>query len=275
MIRRFVTLVALILMTLGLLYVLANQTRFIYSVRGMQGFVPAMGTLLDPVDGLWRTARGSVYRSAVSVIPGLKGEARIVRDDRGVPHIYAAEDRDAIVAMGYAVARDRLFQLDFIPRAASGRLSEVFGPDLLPTDRYMRSTGMEWSARINLARIQSENNVEHDLLQWFADGVNAYVDQLSDEDLPLEFRLLDYRPDRYTPLHGVRVLMYMSYDLSFRTDDPSYGRVRDMMDPAEYAKLFPRHSRLFEPIVPGSDRAQVDPPSVPDMAGWLDLASRG
>ncbi|HEX9659540.1 MAG TPA: penicillin acylase family protein, partial [Rhodothermales bacterium] len=163
MIRRFVTLVALILITLGLLYVLANQTRFIYSLRGMQGFVPAMGTLLDPLDGLWRTARGSVYRSAARVVPGLKGEARIVRDDRGVPHIFAAEDRDAVAAMGYAVARDRLFQLDFIPRAASGRLSEVFGPNLLSTDRYMRSTGMEWSARINLARIQSENDVEHDL----------------------------------------------------------------------------------------------------------------
>jgi len=274
-IRRFLTLLVLILVTLGLLYVLANQTRFIYSVRGMQGFVPAMGTLLDPVDGLWRTARISVYRSGVDVVPGLKGEARIVRDDRGVPHIYAAEDRDAVAAMGYAVARDRLFQLDFIPRAASGRLSEVFGTALLPTDRYMRSTGMEWSARINLERIQSENGVEYDLLNWFADGVNAYIDQLSDEDLPLEFRLLDYRPERYTPADGIRVLMYMSYDLSFRTDDPSYGRVRDMMDPAEYAKLFPRHSRLFEPIVPGSDRAQVDSPPVPDMAGELDLSAPG
>ncbi len=257
MIRRLVSLVLVVLVTLGVIYVLANPTRFVYSIRGLPGFVPPMGTLLDPAEGLWHTARASRYHDGKSELAGLKADARIIRDDRGVPHIYAEEDRDAIMAMGYALAEDRLFQLDFIPRAAAGRLSEVFGAELLPTDRYLRSTGMEWTAERDLARLKSENGISYDLLTWFADGVNAYVDQLDDEDLPLEFRLLDYRPDRYSPIQGLRVLMYMSYDLSFHTDDISYGRVQKMMDPAEYEKLFPTYSRLFEPIVPGSARADA------------------
>lgn len=255
MIRRFVALVLLCLVTLGLIYVLANQTRFIYSIRGLPGFLPPIGTLLDPAAGLWFTARSSRYADEHEQLAGLNSEVRIVRDERGVPHIYAPEEREAVMAMGYALARDRLFQLDFIPRVAAGRLAEVFGPELLPTDRYLRSTGMDRAAHRDLDLLKEAGGISYDLLSWFAEGVNAYLDELADEDLPIEFRLLDYRPERYAPIQSLRVLMYMSYDLSFDTDQVSYGRARKMMDPAEYEKLFPTYSRLFEPIVPGSARA--------------------
>jgi penicillin amidase len=263
MVRRVAWLVLVSLVTWILLVFLGSHTSFLYSIRGMTGVVPPVGTLLDPYHGLWFTARAAKHADGLVEIAALKEEVTIVRDDRGVPHVFAASDRDAVIATGFLLAQDRLFQLDFIPRAASGRLSEVFGPGLLKTDQYLRSTGMEWAARMNMDSIRTENLVENDLLNWFSEGVNAYTDGLEEYELPLEFRLLGYRPDRYEPMNSLRVTQFMSYDLSFSTDDASYGELRRLMNATEYEELYPRQSYLYVPIVSDQD---LDPPAIPTPA---------
>ncbi|MEO1535084.1 MAG: penicillin acylase family protein, partial [Planctomycetota bacterium] len=85
------------------------------------------------------------------------------------------------------------------------------------SDRFLRRTGMELGARRNLERIEQEGGLELALLEAFAVGVNAYTDALDPRDLPLEFRLLDLAPERWTPLHTLRVLQAMNYDLSWWT----------------------------------------------------------
>ncbi|MGD8414056.1 MAG: penicillin acylase family protein, partial [Candidatus Latescibacterota bacterium] len=236
--------------TWGVVAFLSTHTTFLYSIRGMYGSVPPIGSLLDPYHGLWFTARTAGHSDGELRIAALKEPVTLVRDARGVPHIFAQNERDAVIATGYAVAQDRLFQLDFMPRAAAGRLSEVFGPDLVETDRYLRSTGMEWAAQMNMDSIRVENGIANDLLNWFAAGVNARIEELSDHQLPIEFRLLGYRPDKYEPVNGVRLLQFMAFDLSFNTDDSNYGELQQMMNEEEYEKLFPRQSFLYEPIVP-------------------------
>jgi penicillin amidase len=251
-----VVLAAFVFMTWGILHLLSNHTSFFYSIRGMRGSTPPVGSLLDPHQGLWFTARNSVYRDESLTIAALKEPVTVKRDDRGVPHIFAGNDRDAIIASGYVVAQDRLFQLDFIPRAASGSLAQIFGSDLITTDRYLRSTGMDWAAKRNLDSVEIENTVERDLAHWFAAGVNAYIDALKPHELPLEFRLIGYEPDTYEPIDVVRVLQFMSYDLSFRTDDLAYGRLRELLSKEDYDLLFPRESFLYVPIVPEPAGAQ-------------------
>lgn len=263
---RTVWLAAIVVVTWGLLAFLGNHTRFLYSVRGMTGIVPPIGSLLDPYHGLWFTARTATHSDDSVELPGLKEPVTIVRDERGVPHIFAKTNRDAVIATGYVVAQDRLFQLDFIVRAATGRLSEVFGPDLIETDRYLRSTGMEWAARMNMDSIRVENTIENDLLNWFSMGVNAWTDQLEDYELPLEFRLLGYRPDAHEPINGLRVMQFMAFDLSFKTDDTSYGRVRSLMNEVEYGKLFPRQSYHYVPIVPDPGGGGASTPTLPDTS---------
>ncbi|NBC18935.1 MAG: hypothetical protein GVY18_16665 [Bacteroidetes bacterium] len=227
------------------------------------GTVPPLGHLLDPDDGLWRTARQAVPAGTTSLaLPALEDSVRIVRDERGVPHIFATSDRDALVALGYVVAQDRLFQLDFIPRVAAGRLAEVFGPGSVRTDRFLRSIGMDWGARRNARRIQEEGGVEADLIAAFAAGVNAHIDGLRDEDLPFEFRLLGYRPERYTVLHATRVLQYMNYDLTFRRDAFDYARLRERLGEEAYRALYPLHPPLAVPIVPSEPRGDVQKMSV-------------
>jgi len=225
--------------------------------------LPPLGTLLDPADGLYRTARRAAYpeRTRLRIPEALEAPVTVVRDARGVPHIFAQSHADATAALGYVVARDRLFQLDFIPRVASGRLAEAFGPSSVETDRFLRQTGMEEGAKKNLRRIRREGGKELQLLRAYAAGVNAYLDRLDmPEDLPLEFRLLGYRPDRWSPLQSLRVLQYMTFDLTYRTDAAYYKTLRDRLGDGAFRRLYPRHaSGLFSPIVPPARQ----PPPLP------------
>lgn len=227
--------------TFGYLYVLSHPI----------GHVPALGHLLDPRQGVYDNARQAPYdkRSTLN-LPILTAPVTVVRDQRGVPHIYASSNADAITALGYVVASDRLFQMDFLPRVARGRLSEVLGQESVAADRFLRSTGMNWGIEKNAQRIRRENGVEHDLVQWYASGVNAYINQTPAHELPIEFRLLGYRPEPYSLERVLGILQYMNYDLTYRTDNPMYSAVRTRIGGKAFEKLYPLHSRLYTPIIP-------------------------
>ncbi len=249
-VRRLLGLTGLLLFTGALIYGLHVR------VQGL----PSASTLLDPADGLYRTARAAHpdADSTQLTLSGLDQPVTVVRDERHVPHIYAASDRDAIIALGYVVAKDRLFQLDFLPRVASGQLSEAVGAQAVDTDRFLRRTGMEWGAQRNLRRMREEDSIELDALQWYGTGVNAYLDRIGPPDLPLEFRLLGYRPERFSPIQGLRLLQYMNYDLSYQSDDPSYSALKRKLGASAYERLYPEHpAGLFKPIVPDEQQLEA------------------
>jgi len=245
---------------LGSLVLVACIAGVLYGLQVRVAGLPALSTLLDPVDGLYRTARQAPPATGTTqqAVPGLSDSVTVVRDERGVPHIFASSDRAATIALGYVAAQDRLFQLDFLPRVASGRLAEAFGPRAVDTDRFLRRTGMEWGAQKNLERIRAADGIEHDALRWYGQGVNAVLDQLDRSGLPLEFRLLGYTPDRYTPIQGLRLLQYMTFDLTYNSDDPSYAQLRDSLSDTAYRRLYPEHPvGLYEPIVPPGSQLQA------------------
>ena len=78
--------------------------------RGV-GPVPPLGPLLDPINGAWGAARVERGTAIDARIPNLSAPVSVWYDRRAVPHIFAATEADAIRALGYVVARDRLFQL--------------------------------------------------------------------------------------------------------------------------------------------------------------------
>lgn len=125
--------------------------------------------------------------------PGIAAPVRIARDERGIPHVRAANERDLFFAEGYLQGTDRLFQLDIYRRLVRGRLSEVLGSLTLRNDVEARVFSIDAIASAQLAALRP---VSRRNLQAFADGVNF---AMASRPLPPEFRVLGYRPEPWTP----------------------------------------------------------------------------
>ena len=140
----------------------------------------------------------------------LRGPVTILRDDRGVPHVLAGNDHDLFFAQGYAEGADRLFQMDLLRRFVLGELAEVFGPGALRHDKLEREVPVR---AIALAQWQQLDLPSRKILGAFSEGVNAAMER---EPLPVEFRLMAYRPRPWTPQDSLAVAMATVLDL---TDD--------------------------------------------------------
>jgi penicillin amidase len=149
--------------------------------------------------------------SGIVALPGLSAEARVYRDRWGVPHIFAANKNDAARALGYIHASERLFQMDMQRRAGQGRLSEMAGPSMLGTDKYIRTLGLYRLSQSSFAALSPEVQSH---LQAYADGVNAWL-AAHESRLPPEFLLMGAVPERWTPADSVVWGKLMALRLSF------------------------------------------------------------
>ncbi len=237
--------------------------------RGL-GPAPALGLFLNPATGVWSLARSAEPPAQGSArIPGLRAPVRVLFDDRGVPHVFAATEEDAWRAQGYVIARDRLFQMELQTRAASGTLSELLGQRTLGADRAARHRGFPWAAERALAELDSTALIAR-AARAYADGVNAWIDQLGPADLPLEYRLLGRRPVRWQPINTLYLFLQMSYTLAW--DDPTLDKLeaRRLVGAAAAEALFPLNAPIQEPIQPNGQRAprydfaRIPAPGPPD-----------
>ena len=127
-----------------------------------------------------------------------------------MPHIYANDEHDLYFAVGYVMAQERLWQMDLIRRATTGRLSEIFGKDYVQTDLFLRSLDMTAKSKTVLA---DEDPSVTDCMQAYADGVNKYIKDAG-KKLPPEFRILSYKPDPWTLGDIGNIIGYMGWDLA-------------------------------------------------------------
>ncbi|HVY61841.1 MAG TPA: penicillin acylase family protein, partial [Planctomycetota bacterium] len=160
-------------------------------------------------------------------LPGLREGVEVLRDEHGVPHIFAGSAHDLFFAQGWVHAEARLWQMDLFRRAASGRLAEILGdapvawedagirwrghrvPDL---DRYLKILGMRRAAEASLAVAGGE---AREALEAYAAGVNRYISDLTARRLPLEMKLLDYDPDPWSPVDSLCLTKVMALELSY------------------------------------------------------------
>lgn len=143
-------------------------------------------------------------------LTGLSDEVTVYRDERGMPHIYATNEHDLYFTVGYVMAQERLWQMDLIRRATTGRLSEIFGRDYVQTDLFLRSLDMTNKSR-KVLDIADPEILK--CLQDYADGVNKYIDDAG-RKLPPEFRILRYKPDKWRLEDMVNIIGYMGWDLA-------------------------------------------------------------
>ncbi|HCL31188.1 MAG TPA: hypothetical protein DIC52_22525 [Candidatus Latescibacteria bacterium] len=177
----------------------------------------------------------------------------IRRDNWGVAHIEAASLADGYAALGYAMAQDRLWQLDHMRRLAHGRLAEVLGARYLRQDRLHRTIGLTASARAAVAAMSTEVGM---VLSGMARGINAGMAAARDR-LPLEFDLLEYEPEAWTPIDSVVIWKWRWWMLTGRLDVLAQREAIKRYLPAELVDVFLAVEAGQETIVPAEEAATV------------------
>jgi len=236
------------------------------------GPLPPLGAFLDPLNGVWAVAGGVEPADLEAVaLPGLEAPVRVAFDDRGVPHIFASTSEDAARALGYVVARDRLFQLEMRWRTAAGRMAEFAGAAALGFDRYVRRLGLAWSAERDFATLDPASPEAREIAAY-AQGVNAWIDGLSPSEIPLEYHLLGAEPSRWEPVYSVYLLKLMGWNLTYGvTTDLRRRRLEALVGSEAAAALSPVNSPIQQPIQPNGsteprfDFVPIPPPGEPDL----------
>jgi penicillin G amidase len=168
----------------------------------------------------------------------ITSETTVIRDKNAIPHIYADNTHDLYFALGYAQAQDRLFQMDFYRRVANGRLSEILGKDLLDADRYLRTMGF-----VRTAHEQESALTDHTrkMVEGFTEGINYYM---SIKPLPLEFKLLGYKPETWRPIDSIAIGNLLTFQLA------SWAYKNEMFNYLAYQKLGKEKAELLLPVCP-------------------------
>jgi penicillin G amidase len=146
-------------------------------------------------------------------VKGLSAPVKVTRDGHGVPAIEAASLEDLFLAQGYVTAQDRLWQMDVMRRFAAGELSEILGEDTLRIDREQRILGLRAAARKSL---QMASPRDRSYFDAYARGVNAFI-EAHGSGLPIEFRILKYRPNPWQPEDSIVIANQMVKDLNYYT----------------------------------------------------------
>ena len=137
---------------------------------------------------------------------------RVVRDRFGIPHIFASDDRELAFATGFVHAQDRLWQLDYRRRLARGRLAEILGDSAVRSDMEMRTIGLLRAAELEMASLDDSTS---EVLDAYANGVNRWA-ELAADNLPVEFDVLEYQPELWTPIDSIVILRYFWWTLTGR-----------------------------------------------------------
>lgn len=215
------------------------------------GSIPPLGKFFDPGAGFWANAEISVPESGELSLEGIKDKVTVFYDERRVPHIFAENDYDLYYTQGYITAKDRLFQMEIQTYDASGRLAEIIGEDLLKRDLETRRRGMPYGADKALEAMKDDPEAMS-LVQAYADGVNAYISSLSAEEYPIEYKILDFTPEEWTPLKTAHLLKAMTRTLAGRNDDMRMSNTLKYFGDDFVEKFFNTSPKLTDPIIPAS-----------------------
>ncbi|WP_350288377.1 penicillin acylase family protein [uncultured Croceitalea sp.] len=167
-------------------------------------------------------------------LKSLSAESNVYYDTYGIPHIYAENEEDAFRTLGYVHAQDRLWQMELLRRVAKGGLSEVFGKDLVATDKFFLSLGIDEQSKKTVSEIDKETEMVK-LSQAYLNGVNAFIE---DGPTPIEFYLtgLDKTPFSLVDIYDAVGYMAFSFAMAHKTD-PLLTNIRNQLGNAYIKEL--------------------------------------
>jgi len=197
-------------------------------------------------------------------LPGLERPVRVMRDAHGIPTIQADSRHDLYMALGFVHAQDRLFQMDLQRRAGAGRLAEIVGNPALASDRFMRTLGLYRHAAASVNAASPEFRA---VLEAYSAGVNAFLH--SGKSLPIEFTVLNYRPDDWAPADSLVLgkLLALQHSGNYRKE-LLYARLAHLLQADEVDKLFPGYP-ADAPVTLKQLAALTDAPSLDGLLAAL------
>jgi len=221
----------------------------IYALSTKFGQIPSLGYFLSPATGFWQNAEtvGKTFDFDLEE-DILKAPVTIKYDSFLVPHLFAENDHDLYFAQGYITARHRLWQMEFQTHFAAGRISEIVGEQALQLDRESRRKGLGLAAERAVGMMEQDEKV-FEMVSAYSDGVNAYINSLDASSLPLEYKLLGYKPEAWAPIKSAYLLKYMANDLSYHNADFEYTNAVKLFGRKTFDFLFPDVHPEQEPIV--------------------------
>ena len=164
----------------------------------------------------------------------IKKETTVYFDDFGIPHIYANSQQDAMIALGYVHAQERLWQMELMKRIAPGKLSEIFGTVMLKNDKFFAGLGIDEASTKAVEQID-KNSEAYKLTLAYLDGVNQYIEN---GKTPIEYTLLGIKKEKLTIKDVYNIFGYMSFSFAMaQKTDPLLTEIRDQLG-SEYLKDF-------------------------------------
>lgn len=234
----------------------------VYALNKKWGSIPPIGKFLSPQQGFWQNAEATNgdLNEELS-FKNLKGRVSVYLDDRLVPHVFAEHDEDAYFVQGYLHAKHRLWQMELQTFAAAGRIAEHMGNDerYINFDREQRRQGMVWAAENALKAFESDPASKATCDAYTA-GVNAYINSLTESTLPLEYKLLDYRPEPWSNMKIALFLKQMSKTLAGYDEDLQNTTSKTSIGFEELMQLDPQVPDSLMPIIPKG--TVFDPPGI-------------
>ena len=197
-------------------------------------------------------------------LPELSAPVTVLRDNQGIPYIFADNTADLIRAQGFVTGQNRLFQLEFYRLSTSGRLAEVVGEQGLANDREMRIVGIRRNGKRHAELLSPE---ARQFIDWYLEGLNAYISRHAD-DHPAELKLLGLTPEPWTVADVMTLLHFVNWNQA--ANYKAELLTQKLIDRFGLAKV----ERELLPILVNPDRAN-NPPLTASQGGTgqpLDLA---
>ncbi|MGM0589525.1 MAG: penicillin acylase family protein [Bacteroidota bacterium] len=208
---------------------------FLYLPMGRTN-IPSIGHFFSERVGVWESARKATYeREALQGMRLLEDSVRVMRDQQGIPHIFAQNDHDALMALGFITARDRLFQMMWNARSVAGQLHQWFGKRYQKQDEAFLRLGLEQAAWNHHNELDKQ---EYAWIKAYQQGVNDFINLNSGDNGALEFNMFNLATRYWRPVDSFRVLN--KWGFQYVSDDHllAYKQALDSLGSRRFEQLY-------------------------------------
>ena len=216
---------------------------------------PPLGSFFHPTKGFWNNAQPleSLRDQTIQLALPSGKSVTVVFDERLVPHIFGSNDVDVYFAQGYITGMHRLFQMDISARATEGRLSEFLGSRTIEYDRSQRRLGLAKAAE-QTDEIWAQNAEMYQNLKQYAAGINAYIETLSPADYPIEYKILNFSPEEWSPYRTALFAKSMANVLCSSQKDLEFTNTLNIFGRESFDVIAPAYNPKQSPIIPAGTK---------------------